>query len=348
MSRIGCVASAAATDKMTDDETELLSGNSGGVGVSTHSTSSRRRRAAARKPASQQPAGRAEYIAPSPGAGVHPPLPLGGDAPSRPDEGRMSRPLEYRASAPGGAETASAPVRDEAGRGAFGGGRAEDAAGRGGTRGWRPRAALIQEDEQPILGRAAAALPREDFSWRERDWSASSLLTRLRFLPALLAAVVIVAIAAGVAYAVASRASTDARSQLSVPAGTVSPAGGGTVIQPITGGGTPTPAVQPYTIGTWVSNPAPPTAGAVTVFVRVSQNAGSASVGPAPGVPVTISVDFPTGSSVQGPVSTDADGLVSFTVSYGGLPSERPVFITASALSPGGQTISAETTFVPH
>ena len=336
MSRIGCAASAAATGKMTDDETELLSGNSGGVGVSTHSTSSRRRRAAARKPASQQPAGRAEYIAPSPGAGVHPPLPLGGDAPSRPDEGRMSRPLEYRASAPGGAETASAPVR------------AEDVVGRGGARGWRPRAPLIEEDEQPILGRAAAALPREDFSWRERDWSASSLFTRLRFLPALLAAVVIVAIAAGVAYAVASRASTDARSQLSVPVGTVSPAGGGTVIQPITGGGTPTPAVQPYTIGTWVSNPAPPTAGAVTVFVRVSQNAGSASVNPAPGVPVTISVDFPTGSSAQGPVSTDADGLVSFTVSYGGLPSERPVFITASALPPNGQTISAETTFVPH
>jgi hypothetical protein len=303
--------------------------------VSTHSTSSRRRRAAARKPAPQQPGGRAEYIAPSPGAGVHPPLPPGGDAPSHPPDGRMSRPLEYRASAPDRAEAASAPVREEAGRG-------------DGTRGWRPRAALIEEDQQPILGRPAAALPRDDFSWRERDWSASSVFTRLRFLPALLAAVVIVAIAAGVAYAVASRASTDARSQLSVPAGTVSPASGGTVIQPITGGGTPTPAVQPYTIGTWVSNPAPPTAGAVTVFVRVSHNAGPASVGPAPGVPVTISVDFGGGSSVQGPVSTDADGLVSFTVSYGSLPSGRPVFVTASALSPGGQTISAETTFVPH
>lgn len=333
MSRIGCAASAATADKMTDGETEPLSGNSGGVGVSTHSTSSRRRRAAARKPAPQQPGGRAEYIAPSPGAGVHPPLPPGGDAPSRPHEGRMSRPLEYRASASRGAETASAPVREEAGR--------------DGARGWRPRTALIEEDQQPILGRPAA-LPREDFSWRERDWSASSVFTRLRFLPALLAAVVIVAIAAGVAYAVASRASTDARSQLSVPAGTVSPASGGTVIQPITGGGTPTPAVQPYTIGTWVSNPAPPTAGAVTVFVRVSHNAGPASVGPAPGVPVTISVDFGAGSSVQGPVSTDADGLVSFTVSYGSLPSGRPVFVTASALSPGGQTINAETTFVPH
>jgi len=310
-----------------------MSGNSGGAGVSTHSTSSRRRRAAARKLAPQQSGGRAEYIAPSPGAGVHPPLPLSGDTPSSPHEGRMSRPLEYRAAALGGAETASAPLSEESGRGR--------------THGWRPRTALIEEDQQPILGRPAAPLPREEFSWRERDWSASSLLARLRFLPALLAAVVIVAIAAGVAYAVASRASTDARSQLSVPVGTVSPAGGGTVIQPITGGGTPTPAVQPYTIGTWVSNPAPPTAGAITVFVRVSHNAGPASVGAAPGVPVTISVDFPGGSSVQGPTSTDADGLVSFTVSYGGLPSGRPVFITASA-SPGGQAISAETTFVPH
>jgi hypothetical protein len=252
---------------------------------------------------------------------------------SRPHDGRMSRPLEYRAAAPGEVEAASAPVRKEAGG--------------GGTRGWRSRTALIEEDQQPILGRAAAPLPRDDFSWRERDWSASSIFSRLRFLPALLAAVVIVAIAAGVAYAIASRASTDARSQLSVPVGTVSPAGGGTVIQPITGGGTPTPAVQPYTIGTWVSNPAPPTAGAITVFVRVSHNADPASVGPAPGVPVTISVDFASGSSVQGPASTDADGLVSFTVSYGGLPSGRPVFITAVA-SPGGQAISAETTFVPH
>ncbi len=284
-----------------------------------------------------------EYIAPSPGAGVHPPLPSGGDTLGRPHDGRMSRPLEYRPPAQSSAEMASALVREEAGR-------AEEAgAARGESRGWRrPRAALIEEDQSPLLGRAAASLPREDFTWRERDWSASALLARLRFLPALFAAMVMVAIAAGVAYAVASRASTDARGQLSVPIGTVSPAGGGTVIQPITAAGTPTPAVQPYTIGTWVSNPAPSTAGSITVFVRVSHNAGPANVGPAPGIPVTISVDFPTGSSVQGPVSTDADGLVSFTVSFGGLPSERPVFITASALSPGGQTINAETTFVPH
>lgn len=232
---------------------------------------------------------------------------------------------------------ANAPAREDAGH----------AAAPGGARERRPRTALIDEDQQPLLARPAAPLPREDFSWRERDWSASSLFTRLRFVPAVLAAVVIVGIAAGVAYTVASRASTDARGQLSVPIGTVSPAGGGTVIQPITSGGTPTPGVQAYTIGTWVSNAAPPTSGSVTVFVRVSHNAGPASVGPAPGIPVTISVDLPTGSSAQGPVSTDADGLASFTVSYGGLPSERPVFITASA-SPGGQAISAETTFVPH
>jgi hypothetical protein len=305
--------------------------------VSTHSTSSRRRRAAG-KQAAQQAAGRAEYIAPSPGAGVHPPLPPGGDALGRTQEGRMSRPLEYRASVPHGAEMASAPVREEAGHAAPGGMREQRP---------RPRTALIDEDQQPLLARRAAPLPREDFSWRERDWSASAVFTRLRFVPAVLAAVVIVAIAAGVAYTVASRASTDARSQLSVPAGTVSPAGGGTVIQPITGGGTPTPVVQAYTIGTWVSNPAPPTAGAVTVFVRVSHNASASNVGPAPGIPVTISVDFPTGSTVMGPVTTDADGLARFTVSYSGLPSERPVFITASA-SPGGQAISAETTFVPH
>lgn len=301
--------------------------------MSTHSTSSRRRRAVARKQAAQQAAGRAEYIAPSPGAGVHPPLPLGGDASSRPREGRLSRPMEYRA--PGGAETASAAGGEAVGRAA-----AHDSA-----RERRPRTMLIEE-EPPLLARPATPQLRDDFSWRERDWSASRVLTRLRFMPAVLVAVVIVAIAAGVAYAVAARASTDARSQLSVPIGTVPPGSNGTVIQPIIGG-TPTPAVPAYTIGTWVSNSSPPTAGSITVFVRVSHNAGPASVGPAPGIPVTISVDFPSGSSAMGPVSTDADGLARFTVSYGGLPPERPVFITASA-SPGGQAISAQTTFVPH
>jgi hypothetical protein len=120
------------------------------------------------------------------------------------------------------------------------------------------------------------------------------------------------------------------------------PLSGGIILQQSPAAGTPTPQAAHILMGVWVSNPSPPTSGAVQVFVRLTRDTH-----PLAGVPVGIVVNFPDAASRYGPVKTDGYGLATFTVHYGGAPSEQPVYVTADA-KVDGQAISQQTLFVPH
>src|SRR5262249_12909182 len=122
-------------------------------------------------------------------------------------------------------------------------------------------------------------------------------------------------------------------SSATVPSGVV-------IMPPAVGSTTATPSTAAYEIGTWVSNSAP-TGGSVTVFVRIVQNMQGA-----PGIPVTVFVQSPGSSKHYGPTKTDGTGIAKFNVQFGAASSTDPVFVTASA-SVNGQTLSAQTTFVP-
>lgn len=140
---------------------------------------------------------------------------------------------------------------------------------------------------------------------------------------------------------------------LPLAAGTVvgpaaSPTTGALVLQP----GVPTPATQstlppevPYVVGAWASNNAPPSSGTVKIYVRVTDHSGFA---PVPGAIVTLKVMFTcsTGSHIAafGPVTTDAYGLATIPVTYGGLPVGDPVCVTAT-VKVQQQTYTATTTF---
>ena len=126
---------------------------------------------------------------------------------------------------------------------------------------------------------------------------------------------------------------------LNAPTPTVSSYSSGVVIQPDPENIAPTPEAPPYQIGAWVSSNAP-SGGTVKVFVRVSHN-----VGPVGKVPVTLTVQTPGGTQRYGPTKTDAYGLATFTVHFGGV-SGAPCFVTAFAKI-GADTLTAETVFVP-
>jgi hypothetical protein len=131
--------------------------------------------------------------------------------------------------------------------------------------------------------------------------------------------------------------------RVSLPSQNSSPtAPSGVIIAPpVAQSTTPTPATPVYQIGTWVSNNTPSSGGTVTVYVRVVQGMQGA-----PGIPVTVSVQSPGSSKNYGPTRTDSTGIAKFTVRYGSASGSDPVFVTATA-NVSGQTLSAQTTFVP-
>ena len=77
------------------------------------------------------------------------------------------------------------------------------------------------------------------------------------------------------------------------------------------------------------------------VFVRLTED-----IKPLANVPITLTAQVPGGTLRYGPTKTDAYGLVTFTVQYGGL-SGQPVFVTATAKVNKQTTVYADTVFVP-
>lgn len=121
---------------------------------------------------------------------------------------------------------------------------------------------------------------------------------------------------------------------------------GGVVVQPVFGGGDPTPTPGQYLIGAWVSDSAP-ASGTVQAFVRVTLGDAQGNK-PLAGASVQIAVAFTGGTAVYGPVATDRYGLATFAVAYAGRTGGlQPVFITATTTA-GGQQLSAQTSFTPH
>jgi hypothetical protein len=179
------------------------------------------------------------------------------------------------------------------------------------------------------------------FHWSERNWRKSGARRKLRLVPVVVAGVVLVSIASTLAIVIASKAASHVPTSLPTAQATA-PLSGGIVLQQSPTAGTPTPTATQDLMGVWVSNPSPPTSGAVQVYVRLTHDTR-----PMAGVPVSIVVNFPGSASNYGPVKTDGYGLATFTVRYGGAPAEQPVYITASA-KVDGQTLSQQTLFVPQ
>lgn len=178
----------------------------------------------------------------------------------------------------------------------------------------------------------ADAMP---FRWRER--ARRSGYWRRRAIPATLAlggvilAVLVgnfgISIARQVTHAFASAA--DIAQQQATP--------GSVIISPLNNtAGTPTPGPITYSVGIWTSNTMP-TGGSVTVFVRVSNNGA-----PVPKARVYVQV----GGSRLGPVTTNAYGMASLPVRYGG-GQGTPVFLTATTTI-NGHTYTGSYTFVAY
>jgi hypothetical protein len=177
------------------------------------------------------------------------------------------------------------------------------------------------------------------FGLRERAAPSGAWRPRALLLAATALLVLFTAVISVTAFGLASRL-VHAASDISLGANSATPPSD-VVIQPLNNGGAPTPALPDYLIGAWVSDSAP-SGGSVQVFVRVSHNSD-----PVPGVPVRLLVNFSGSTSTFGPADTDAYGLATITVSYGGgYSGYTPVFVTATA-AVGGQTITAQTSFAP-
>lgn len=186
---------------------------------------------------------------------------------------------------------------------------------------------------------------RSPFSWRERDWRGNAWGRRARVVPAVAAVLIALLVAGTFAITLATRAAGfagSAQTSINLPAATPPSGSVGNILRPVPAAATATPAAPQYLVGVWMSSASPPAAGSVKVFVRVSKG-----VAPAAHVRVSLWVDFPGYSRGFGPASTDADGVATITVTYGGLPTNQPVFVTANA-SIGRQTVSGQTTFVPQ
>lgn len=179
---------------------------------------------------------------------------------------------------------------------------------------------------------------RSPFSWRERDWRGSVWGHRVRFVPLVAALLVALVVVGTFAIALATHAAGLAQSKIQLPGAQNASAPTDNVLRPVHPTTPSTPAAPQYLIGVWASGTS--SAGSVQVFVRVSH--GDA---PAAHLRVTLSVDFPGYTSGFGPSTTDADGVASFTVTYGFVGVNQPVFITAYA-NVGGQTFSGQTSYV--
>ncbi|MGE5333631.1 MAG: hypothetical protein ACM3N4_02945 [Nitrososphaerota archaeon] len=127
---------------------------------------------------------------------------------------------------------------------------------------------------------------------------------------------------------------------IAAPVPTTGKFSGGLVIQPAEETAAPTPVAPKYQMGVWMSNNAP-SGGTVKVFVRVSKD-----IGPIAHVPVKLVVQTPGGTLHYGPSKTDAYGLATFTVRFGGVRGS-PCFVTASATIENNKELTADTVFVP-
>lgn len=180
------------------------------------------------------------------------------------------------------------------------------------------------------------------FGLRERAVPPGTWRVRAFLLMSVAVLVGLTAVMSVAAFGFASRLVRGAPSQLPLVAETPT-SQGGVIIQPNTGGSNPTPAMPSYLIGTWAASNAP-SGGSVQVFVRVTRADGANAPVPAKGIPVRLAV----GGSGYGPVATDAYGLATFTVHFGGgYSGYAPIFVTASA-TVGGKTITAQTSFAPR
>ncbi|HEU5347285.1 MAG TPA: hypothetical protein VFU63_01610 [Ktedonobacterales bacterium] len=177
----------------------------------------------------------------------------------------------------------------------------------------------------------------EAFAFRERSWDGWRRSRKAIFVLLSLAAMFAVAI---VGASMAATYMRQATQHLSVvdPVPTTGSFNGGLVVQPAQETAVPTPQLPKYQMGAWMSNNAP-SGGSVKVFVRLSQD-----VQPVVGVPVKLTVQVPGGTLRYGPTKTDAYGLVTFTVRFGG--ASGPCFVTASAKI-GSEEYTTSTVFVP-
>lgn len=180
---------------------------------------------------------------------------------------------------------------------------------------------------------------REDaFAFHERSMDGWK---RMRKTVAILVALALMLLVAVVGGAVVTSYARKATKQLNVAPSTptVSSYSGGLVIQPGSEASAPTPEVPLYQIGAWMSSNSP-SGGSVKVFVRITHD-----VAPVPHVPVSLAVQLPGGTVKLGPTKTDAYGLATFTVQFGGLAG-TPCFVTATATI-DHQVYTADTVFVP-
>ena len=179
----------------------------------------------------------------------------------------------------------------------------------------------------------ANAMP---FRWRER--ARRSGYWRRRAIPVALALVgVILAVLVGnVGISIARQVTQAFASAAGVAQQQATP--GSVIISPLNNtAGTPTPGPITYAVGIWTSNTMP-TGGSVTVFVRVSKNGA-----PVPKARVYLQVG---GGSRRGPFITDAYGMASLQLNYGGSQG-TPVFLTATTTI-DGKTYSGTYTFVAY
>lgn len=198
----------------------------------------------------------------------------------------------------------------------------------------------------PWLATILRLFPRRSpFSWRERDWRGSAWGRRARVVPAVAAVLIALLVAGTFAITLATRAAGlagTAETKINLPVATAPSGSVGNILRPVPAAATATPNAPQYMVGVWTSSASPPAGGSVKVFVRVSQG-----VAPAAHIRVSLWVDFPGYSRGFGPATTDADGVATITVTYGSLPTNQPVFVTANATI-GRQTVSGQTTFVPQ
>jgi hypothetical protein len=204
---------------------------------------------------------------------------------------------------------------------------------------------IIPPLSQPDEEMRPARHQRDGFDWRERDWQGMLWLRPLRTLPTVVVSLALLAGVLGGAFLLVTHAVGHVSLQFSSPfASDATP----TVrTQPVitqsgTTSDTPTPAFPQYTVGVWPADPAPPSSGSDKIFVRISNNAM-----PVKDAAVTIFFTFPGGGQrSSGLLHTDAHGLATYTLVYGGVPAGRPIVVTATAKTPSG-TISATTYVVP-
>jgi hypothetical protein len=155
--------------------------------------------------------------------------------------------------------------------------------------------------------------------------------------------VVLLGISAVTAYTLASSVLPSSPVQLQTSSVDTTPKKDEYVISPPEIAGSPTPAEVASSVGVWVDTSVPPTTGAEHVFARVTRNGEAIA-----SVPVQLDAEFPSSTATFGPVMTDSYGVAAFTLSFSGLPSFRPVYLTATAKLPDGSTVTGQTFFVPR